>query len=740
MTTTKSIANGSPIPGSQIPSGEAPRSLRACSLDSSDGYLSHLTWALSYLQTGGGIRLACGCPTVGATCRRTASFQRAGGDSAPTPALRCRARALSQGETVPFAPLMLWECRFMVVEARPWLESVARRYPYDYALVDVETTGLDPAKDRIIQIAVAQVSAYGVTQHTWSRVIDPGCDPGPVEIHGFTREHVAKQPPYSSVMAELAGLLSGRVLVAHNARFDWRFLAAESRRANHELPVDRRLCTIDLTRQLDLPVARLSLDAVASYFGITRARAHDATDDMRVMSEVLLQLLTAAEQVELALPFVRCDPADSRGAYPMRITRRVCPWSYPGKWVPGDRLVQGMKVAITGATTVPRETLTERAVDAGLDVMNTVSGRTSVLVTNDPDLATGKIRNARKHGVPIVTEPAFADLLRNVVAGVAMPEPETVPASAPPAPSPVTEPVSDRPDTVAAATGVSAGRRYKPSASGPLSGRCLLVLGGLHHEAAETRSRIGALGGIAAVNLTPRVTGVVPLTGAEKERRWTRIRTLRVPICDPSTFEPLPADEATDGPSLQPPRPVHDDAESVPAQVLPRGAVVDLPTDVRSWSVSVGWPRRGGTAPAEVDVVAFLTDQDDEVRADSDFVFYNATASADGSVELTLDLANEALVDLRLDLVPDDVERITLAATIPDGHTFGEIGPIELVVRTDTGVTHIRATLDAATTEQSLLLACVYRRVDRWRFRAVGQGYESGLAELATSYGVSIDD
>lgn len=187
----------------------------------------------------------------------------------------------------------------MVVEARPWLENVAKRYPHEYALVDVETTGLDPAKDRIIQIAVAHVSAHGVTQHTWSKVINPGCDPGPVEVHGFTREHLTAQPPYPSVMKELSDLLSGRLLVAHNARFDWRFLAAESRRAAHALPVTRRLCTIDLTRHLDLPVGRLSLDSVAAYYGITRARAHDAIDDMRVMSEVLLQLLIAAEQVDL---------------------------------------------------------------------------------------------------------------------------------------------------------------------------------------------------------------------------------------------------------------------------------------------------------------------------------------------------------------------------------------------------------------------------------------------------------
>jgi DNA polymerase-3 subunit epsilon len=149
-------------------------------------------------------------------------------------------------------------------------------------------------------------------------------------------------------MAELGRLLSDRVLVAHNATFDWRFLAAESRRADHQLPVARRLCTVALTRHLDLPVASLSLASVASYYGITQGRAHDAIDDMRVMAEVLLRLLIAAEQVELPLPLITCDPADAVRAYPARSTRRTCRWTYPGKWAPGEQLIQGMKVAVTG--------------------------------------------------------------------------------------------------------------------------------------------------------------------------------------------------------------------------------------------------------------------------------------------------------------------------------------------------------------------------------------------------------
>jgi DNA polymerase-3 subunit epsilon len=288
---------------------------------------------------------------------------------------------------------------------------------------------------------------------------------------------LAAQPPYPSVMTELAGLLRGRVLVAHNAKFDWQFLAAESRRAQHELPVTRRLCTIDLTRRLDLPVARLSLDSVASYYGIARVRAHDAIDDMRVMSEVLLQLLIAAEQVDLALPFVSCDPTDARGAYPVRTIRRQCDWSYPGRWIPGERLVQGMKAAITGETRTPREMLAARAADVGLDVVNTVSGKTSVLVTNDPDLDTRKVRNARTHGVPIMSEATFTELLQDIGVGVAKPDREDAPARPASAPAAV-EPVVETAEPVTSGAVVSAGRQPKRVTGGPLSGRCLLVLGG----------------------------------------------------------------------------------------------------------------------------------------------------------------------------------------------------------------------------------------------------------------------
>ena len=107
---------------------------------------------------------------------------------------------------------------------------------------------------------------------------------------------------------------------------------------------------------------------------------------------------------------------------------------------------------------------------------------------------------------------------------------------------------------------------------------------------------------------------------------------------------------------------------------------------------------------------------------------------------MTLGRTDEAVVEVRLDQVPVDVDRITIAAALPPGQTFGGVGPVHLMVRTRAGTAHLRSVLDSATTERSLLLACVYRRAGRWRFRSVGQGYECGLAELAVKFGVEVDD
>lgn len=178
--------------------------------------------------------------------------------------------------------------------------------PAQFAVLDVETTGLNPRTDRVVQVAVTQVSATGDIQRSWNTLINPDRDPGPVHVHGLTTEALRAAPTFAEVAPAVRKLLTGRVLVAHNADFDWAFLAGEARRAGHPLPTTHRLCTVDFTRSLRLQANDYRLATLAEHFGIAQQHAHDARDDTRVLVEVFSQALRLAEQQQVALPLLPC--------------------------------------------------------------------------------------------------------------------------------------------------------------------------------------------------------------------------------------------------------------------------------------------------------------------------------------------------------------------------------------------------------------------------------------------------
>lgn len=599
-------------------------------------------------------------------------------------------------------------------------ESVARRYAHRYAVVDVETSGLKPTSHRVLQIAVAQLDSRGRLEDAWSTVLNPGCDLGPVHIHGLTPEHLAGAPQYPHVAGKVEELLRDRVLVAHNARFDWEFLDAEARRVDRPLQVQQRLCTMSLVRRLELPVPDLTLAGVAEHLGVAQHRAHDAQDDTRVLVEIFRRCLAEASRVHLRLPLTPCVSPSTTSRFPPTAPRQVCPWANPGRFRPGEPLVQGMKVAFTGWTRVPREELTAQAAAAGLHVMNNVSSRTSLLVTNETSTDTTKATAAARHTIPILTEAAFEALLPNVAPG----QPKNQAGSRSRAPlDEVTQnarPATPRPSVADAGPG-------------PLAGRRFLVLGAPHSHAAQIRTEITARGGTAGVNLTARTTDLVALERAERDPRLYRAKDLGIPLADPVTFERMPT---TGEPS--PEKAITGPVPADSTRQMRLGEVIDLPETVVSgtWNVAVQWHQV--RAKADVDVVAFLTDSDNQVFSDADFLFFNAPRSDDGAVDLTLDTPGEALVDVRCGDLAGHIERLTVAAALSEGQ-FGDLGPVEVTLYDPSGAPHARATLDAATTENTMLLASIYRRAGAWRFRAIGQGYDEGLAQLAALHGVDVE-
>ncbi|GLW72159.1 hypothetical protein Kpho02_44580 [Kitasatospora phosalacinea] len=592
-------------------------------------------------------------------------------------------------------------------------------YAYDWALVDVETSGLVARRDRVLSIAVLTFGPDGVQSGEYSTLLDPGCDPGPVHVHGLTAERLRGAPTFEQVADRIGALLRGRVMVAHNAQFDYDFLAHEFARARLHLPVDRRLCTLALNRRVEPPVAGLGLAALAEHYGVPQTRAHDALDDARVLAGVFRASLAEAVRLGVPLPLVACPPRQDPRFAP-KPPKTPCAYRNPGRPASGGPLVQGMKVAFTGESTVPRAELVARAVDAGLNVMSSVSRHTGVLVTNDVVSGSAKARRAIAEGVTVVDERAFLGLLERVRPGTLHEGPAAPPTAPAEAPAPV-----------AAAAPAPPRRPGAPYAAKPFGRRRVLVLGGTHEEASAVRARAVELGGTAAINLSAGVTDVVLLPGGERDRRMTRVATLGIPV-HPREWLGAPAAE----PAGVPARGTAEHRDGTAAEVLPRGGVIDLPA-AGQWHVAASWAQQTG---CEIDVVAFVLDGDEQVACDEDFVFYGAPESPGGSVRLLCDGPTEQTVAVDLAALPPAARRIAIAAAIDGTDTFGDVGAVQVALAPGADAPVVaQATLDAATSERTLLLAEVYRRGPRWRFRAVGQGYDHGLEALVRGYGVEVE-
>lgn len=167
--------------------------------------------------------------------------------------------------------------------------------------------------------------------------------------------------------------------------------------------------------------------------------------------------------------------------------------------------------------------------------------------------------------------------------------------------------------------------------------------------------------------------------------------------------------------------------------------------------IGLGWDARSTDgADFDLDASAFLLGAGDKVRSDSDFIFYNALRSADGSVEHTGDNrtgqgeGDDEAIKVDLTRVPSEVQKVAIAVTIHEGETrrqnFGMVQNAFIrVVNNVTGREIARYDLtEDYSVETALIFGEVYRHNAEWKFRAVGQGYKGGLAPLARNYGVSV--
>lgn len=164
-----------------------------------------------------------------------------------------------------------------------------------FAVIDLETTGLSPARGaRMIEIGLVLVDGAGTIEESWETLVDTGVGPGPTHIHGVTEAMLVDAPGFADIAGDLAERLEGRTVVAHNATFDMGFLDAEFARLG--LAWERTpLCTMRLARRRGLYPA--SLAACCANYGITNSRAHHALGDATATAELLVHLEVQPDEI-----------------------------------------------------------------------------------------------------------------------------------------------------------------------------------------------------------------------------------------------------------------------------------------------------------------------------------------------------------------------------------------------------------------------------------------------------------
>jgi tellurium resistance protein TerD len=187
---------------------------------------------------------------------------------------------------------------------------------------------------------------------------------------------------------------------------------------------------------------------------------------------------------------------------------------------------------------------------------------------------------------------------------------------------------------------------------------------------------------------------------------------------------------------------------------LTKGGNVSLTKEapgLRSVTVGLGWDARTTDGqPFDLDASAIGCRPDGQAASDAHFVFFNNLRSPDGAIEHTGDnLTGEGGGDdeqIKVDLAgaPADLDRVVFPVSIYDADTrdqnFGQVrnAYIRVVNQADNSEIARYDLSEDASTETAMVFGELYRNGAEWKFRAVGQGYSSGLAGIARDFGVSV--
>ena len=395
-----------------------------------------------------------------------------------------------------------------------------------YAVIDLETTGLRPGwHDKVVEVAVVHLDATGTVAHEWCTLVNPGRDLGPQHIHGIRTAEVLDAPSFSQIAGHLAQLLAGRVLVAHNLRFDGPFLAAEYQRIGVPAPLDpgQGLCTMALAAQY-LPGAGRSLADCCARAGLDLVHAHSALHDAQAAAGLLAYYLRRAGQPP---PWADLLAVATRAAWPALPATPVRPVGRGGAEEPAAHFLSRL------VTQLPRAG--NRDADAYLDLLDQAlldrhlsATETRALLEFAGSVGLGRAQVIELHEqyLSALVAAALAD---GVVTGAERADLERVTKLLGLEPAHLDKALHNPPTTAATKLG---GFSLSP-------GDIVVFTGQLGEPREVWEERATAAGLVAAQSVTKRTRLVVAADPDTLSGKARKARDYRIPIVDVATFQRL---------------------------------------------------------------------------------------------------------------------------------------------------------------------------------------------------------
>lgn len=162
-----------------------------------------------------------------------------------------------------------------------------------FVVVDLETSGLTPGLDHIIEVAAVKV-VNGEVIDEWNTMVNPGIylPLESTQIHGITTDMLDQALPFQMISQDYLDFLGeNAIFVAHNVDFDRDFLNIHLSRAGHEVMSNPYLCTQKLAKRVHPNLTKYGLGSLSEVFGVELPQAHRALHDARATAELLIKFL-----------------------------------------------------------------------------------------------------------------------------------------------------------------------------------------------------------------------------------------------------------------------------------------------------------------------------------------------------------------------------------------------------------------------------------------------------------------